>query len=109
MTRPGLHQGRAAFHILWIRAVNLVEKCRDSLPTSFDVFIAAILLDGMCAEKRESCNIEAEVTEHFELVIILLNYHVYLPIWEVPDIFLVISCWYLWFCGNHCCCHLPSS
>lgn len=105
MTRPGLHQGVAAFHILWIRAVNLVEKCRDSLPTSFDMFVAAILLDGMCAENRESCNVEAEVTEHFELVIILLNYCVYLPTWEVPDLFLVISCCY----ANHCCCHLPSS
>lgn len=57
MTRPGLYQRLAASCILWARIVNLVEKERDSVPASFDMFITDILL---------------------------LIAHIYHHIWEVP-------------------------
>ena len=53
MTRPGLYQTVAASYMLWVRTVNLVEKGRESLHNSFDMFVAEIWLDGMYAENRE--------------------------------------------------------
>lgn len=106
MTRPGLYQRVAASHILWVRTVNLVGKGRLSLSTSVDVSVAAISLNRMCAENRESWDVEAEVTGNFELIIVPLKAHVYPPIWEVPCLFSVIYCLCLLLCGNYCCCLL---
>lgn len=53
----------------WVSTMNSVEKYRDSVPMSFSMFIAAILLGRMCVENSELWGIEDEVAEHFELVI----------------------------------------
>lgn len=87
-------------HILWIKTVNLTGRGRHSLSTSFDMFVAAISLNGMCAENRGQWDSESEVAEHFELVIISLKNHVCSTMREAPCLFLVSSC----FCGN-CYCH----
>lgn len=59
----------------------------------------------MHEENRESCDIKVEVIEHFELVIVLLKDHIYLPIWEIPSFFLVLACSY----SSENCGHPPVS
>lgn len=96
---------------MWVRTVT-----RHSLPMSSDVFVAAILVEGMCAENREPWDIEAEVTGYFELVINPLKDQAYplgkVPVlpssWEVPVLFSVISCLSLLLSGYCSCSHLPS-
>lgn len=92
-------------HILWIKTVNLTGRGRHSLSTSFDMFVAAISLNGMCAENRGQWDSESEVAEHFELVIISLKNHVCSTMREAPCLVLVSSC----FCGNWLSWHLLSS
>lgn len=68
-----------ASHILWIRTVTR---------QSSGMFVAAILVDEMCAENREPGDIKAEVTGHFELAFNSLKDQTYPSTTEVPMSFL---------------------
>ena len=68
-----------ASHILWIRTVTR---------QSSGMFVAAILVDEMCAENREPGDIKAEVTGHFELAFNSLKDQTYPSTAEVPMSFL---------------------
>lgn len=65
--------------MLWIRTVTR---------QSSGMFVAAILVDEMCAENREPGDIKAEVTGHFELAINSLRNQTYPSTTEVLMSFL---------------------